>query len=73
MVQLAADSLQDGQSGDGSHGVQPPSYTMCTSSFLGLKWLGMALTIHPLFSTKVKERIELYLFSMSVPSWQGVR
>ena len=52
-------------------GDQPASKTMCTVSLLGVKRSerGMALTTEPPSTAKVKERIELYLYSPCGPSW----
>jgi len=49
--------------------VQPASYTIATRSFAGVKRLGHDVDHHPLHSsTYIKERVELYLYSPSVPS-----
>jgi hypothetical protein len=54
------------QTGPGAH---PASYTMGSGSFPGVKRSGCG-TDHPLpSSAKVKERVELYLYSTSGPSW----
>jgi len=76
------DSLQDGRSGDWilmgaisfapiqtGPGAHPASYTMHTRSFLGVKQLGCGVDHPPPSSAKVKERVELYLYSTSRPSW----
>jgi hypothetical protein len=34
--------------------------------------LSVALTTHPLSSAEVKERVELYLYSPSGPSWSVI-
>jgi len=57
------------QTGAGAH---PASYTRGTGSFLGVKWPRHGVNHLPLSSTKVKERVELYFYSCSVPSWQAV-
>jgi hypothetical protein len=50
-------------------GAHPASYTMGTGSFLGVKQAGRG-TDHPHpSSAEVKERVELYLYSPSGPSW----
>jgi hypothetical protein len=49
-------------------GARPVSYTMGTGSFPGLKRRGVSTT-HPSTSSKVKERVELYLYSPSGFSW----
>jgi len=47
----------------------PASYTIGTRSFSGLKQLGRGVD-HPLpYSAKIKERVELYLYSPSEPFW----
>ena len=48
-------------------GGHPASYTMGTRSFRGSKRLGHGIDHPPPASTKVKERVELYLYSPSVP------
>jgi len=54
------------QSGPGAH---PASCTMGTESFLGVKWHGRGIDHPHSSSAEVKERVELYLFSPSGPSW----
>jgi len=54
------------QIGPGAH---PTSYTMGTGSFPGLNGRGVALTTHPPCTAEVKERVELYLYSLFGPSW----
>jgi len=50
-------------------GVHPASYTMCTGSLPGLKRPGRGVD-HPLPSrAEVKEKVEIYLYSPSGPSW----
>jgi len=46
-----------------SPGAHPASYTMGTRSFLGVKWPGCGVDHPPPSRTRVKERIELYLYS----------
>jgi len=54
------------QTGPGAH---PASYTMGTGSLPGVKWLGHGI-VHPFpYSTEVKERVEIYLYSTSGPLW----
>jgi len=54
------------QTGPGAH---PASYRVGTGSFPGVKQLERGVD-HPLLSsTKVKERVELYLYTPSGPSW----
>jgi hypothetical protein len=81
-----SDSLQAGRSGDripvGARfsapvqtgiGAHPASCTMGTGSFLGVKWAGREVD-HPLpSSAEVKERVQLYLYSPSGPSWSVLR
>jgi len=50
---------------------QPPS-TLGTGSFAGVKRAGHGLNHLPQSSAEVKERIQLYVCSPSVPSWQVV-
>ena len=54
------------QTGPGAH---PASYEMGTGSFLGVKRPGRGVDHPPQSSAKVKERVELYLYSTSGPSW----
>jgi hypothetical protein len=53
------------QTGLGAH---PASYTMGTGSFLGC-----GVDHLPPSRAEVKERVELYLFSLSGPSWLVLR
>jgi hypothetical protein len=46
-----------------------PSYTMDTESFPGIRRSGRGVNHPPLPSAEVKEMVELYLYSTSVPSW----
>jgi len=48
------------------------SYTMGTGSFPRVKWLGYGVDTPPPSSTVVIERVEIYLSSHSVPSWQVI-
>jgi len=50
-------------------GANPASYTMGTGSFPGVKWLGRGSDHTPPSSAEVKEKVELYLYSPSGPSW----
>jgi hypothetical protein len=53
-------------------GTYPASCTVGTVSFSGLKWPGLGVD-HPSTSTaEVIERVELYLYSPSGPSWPVV-
>jgi len=54
------------QSGPGAH---PASYTMGTGSFPGVRRPGRGVDHLPPSSAEVKERIELYLYAPSGPSW----
>jgi hypothetical protein len=49
-------------------GAYPASYTMGTGSFLGVKRPGRGVDHRP-SSAEVKERVQLYLYSPSGPSW----
>jgi len=40
-----------------------PPYTMCPVSFPGVKWLGRSVNHPPPTSAKVKERVQLYVYS----------
>ena len=44
---------------------------LCTmgTGYLGVKWLGLDVDYPHPYSTEVKERVELYLFSPSELSW----
>ena len=50
----------------------PAFYTMCTGSFPGIKRPGRGVNHPPPSSTEVKERVELYFYSPSGPSWSVV-
>ena len=54
------------KTGPGAH---PASCTIGTGSFLGLKQPGCGVDHPPPSSAKVKERVELYLYSPSGVSW----
>jgi hypothetical protein len=54
------------QTGPGAH---PASYTMGTGSFPGVKRPGRGVDHPPPSSAEVKERVDLYLYSPSGPSW----
>jgi len=54
------------QIGPGAHTV---SYTMGTGSFPGVKRPECGVDHPPPSSAEVKERVELYLYSPSGPSW----
>jgi len=76
-----SDSLRAGRSGDRipvearfpapvqtGPDAHPASCTMGTGSFLGVKRPGRGVD-HPTSSAEVKERVELYVYSPSGPSW----
>jgi hypothetical protein len=50
-------------------GAHPASYTMGTGSFPGVKRPGRGADHPPPTSAEVKERVDLYLYSPSGPSW----
>jgi len=50
-------------------GTHPASYTMGTGSFLGVKRPELCVDHPPPYNAEVKERVELYLYSPSGPSW----
>ena len=52
---------------------QPASYTMGTGSFAGVKQSrrGVDNSIPP--SVQVRDRVELYIYSQSGPSWPDLR
>jgi len=50
-------------------GAHPASCTMGTGSFPGVKRRGCGVDHPPPSSAEVKERVELYLYSPSGPSW----
>jgi hypothetical protein len=54
-------------------GACPASYTMGTGSFPGVKRPGPGVDHLPPSSVKVKERIEIYLYSPYGPSWPILR
>jgi hypothetical protein len=54
------------QTGPGDH---PASCTIGTGSFPGVKRPGRGVDHPPPSSARVKERVELYLYSPSGPSW----
>ena len=45
------------------------SYTMGTGSFSGVKWPGRGVDHPPPSSAEFKERVNLYMYSPSGPSW----
>jgi len=50
-------------------GIHPASYTMGTGSFLGIKRPEHGVDLPSPSITEAKERVELYLYSTSGPSW----
>ena len=46
-----------------------PTYSMGTGSFPGIKWPGRGVDQPSSSRAEVKERVELYLYSPSWPSW----
>jgi hypothetical protein len=58
------------QTSPGAHTV---SYTVGTGPFPGVKWQGHVIYHRPPFSAEVKERAEILINSMSLPSWQVAR
>jgi len=54
------------QTGPGAH---PDSYAMSTGAFPGIKWPGRGADHPPTLTSEVKEILELYLYSLSGPSW----
>ena len=53
-------------------GVHPASYTVGTRSFPGVKRPGRGADHPPLSSAEVEGRVEVYIYSTSVPSWPVV-
>jgi hypothetical protein len=51
-------------------GAYPAPYTVGTGSFSGVKLPGRDVNLQPPCRTKVKERVDLYLYSPSLPSWR---
>jgi len=47
----------------------PASYTVGTTFFLGVQWPGRGVDLPPPSRSEVKERVELYLYLPSGPSW----
>ena len=54
-------------------GVHPASYTIGTGSLPGVKLPRHGVDHPPPSSAEVKERVELYLYSHSGPSWPVLR
>jgi hypothetical protein len=54
-------------------GAYPASFTMGTGSFPAVKRPGRGVDHPPPSSAEVKERVELYLYSTSGPSWPVLR
>jgi len=47
----------------------PAAHPVGSGSFLGVKRLGCGIDHPPQYSAEVKERVELYFYSTSGPSW----
>ena len=52
-----------------SPGAHPAFCTIGTGSFPGLKLPGRGVDNLPPYSTEIKERVQLYIYSISGPSW----
>ena len=65
-IQVEARFSAPVQTGPGAHSA---SYTMGNGSFPGVKRPGRGVDHRPPSSAEVKERVELYLYSTSGPSW----
>ena len=57
------------QTGPGAH---PATRKMGTESRLGIKWPGNGIDYPPSSSTEGKQRLELYVYSPSAPSWPAL-
>ena len=57
------------QNGPGAH---TASYTIDAGSVPGVKLLGRGVDHPPPSSAEDKERVELYLYATSGPSWPGI-
>ena len=55
-----------------SPGTHAACYTVGAGSFSGIKRTGRSVDHSPPFSAEVKERVEVYVYSPSVPSWQVI-
>jgi hypothetical protein len=53
-------------------GDHPAFYTMSTVSVPGVKRPGLGVDHTPPSSAEVKERVELYLYSLCGPSWDVI-
>ena len=53
-------------------GAHPASYTIGTGSFPGVKRPGRGVDHPPPSCAEVKERVRLYLYSPSGPSWPAI-
>ena len=49
-----------------------PTHTIGTGSIPGIKWPGRGVDHPPSTSAEVKERVELYTYSTSEPSWHVI-
>jgi hypothetical protein len=54
-------------------GAHPSSYTIGTGSLPGVKRPGRGINHPPPADAEIKERVELYFYSPSGPSWPVVR
>ena len=54
------------------HWGNPACYIMCTGSLRGVKWPGRGVNHLPSYSNEIKDRVELHLYSPSVPPWQVI-
>jgi hypothetical protein len=57
------------QTGPGTHSA---SYTMCTGSFPGVKRLGRGVDLLRPSGAEVKERVQLYIYSICGRSWPAI-
>jgi hypothetical protein len=69
-IPIGARFFSSVQTGLGNHAA---SYKMSTGSFPGVKRPGRGVNHPPPSSAEVKERVEIYLYSPSVTSWQVIR
>jgi hypothetical protein len=50
-------------------GAHPASYAMGTGSLPGVKWPGCGVDHPPSSSARIKEKVKVYIYSPSGPSW----
>jgi hypothetical protein len=67
---LPLSRIEPVQAGPGAY---PPSSTIRTGSFPGVKQPGRSVNPPSPSSAEIKERVELYLYSPSLRSWQVYR